>query len=438
MSKPTSPLRGERSTDSSPSQKQATRPLQPLKPLRRGLLRAAASVATLGPGGWAATVLGLSGLHSALARARPSDPAAAQAPASAPAGGRPSPASAPVGAAEAAVNYPAVVPGYRMQFPRDHGAHPAFRTEWWYLTGWLEQGGGEPIGFQVTFFRSRPGVAEALPVPSAARQLIIAHVAVSSPALARLTHDQRVARAAFGLAAASEGQMAVRLDDWRLEMDEHKRIQVRIAAREFTLELELQGGGPALLQGEAGFSRKGPAPAQASYYYSLPNLQVSGRVALGSAAARPVRGQAWFDHEWSSDYLAGQAVGWDWIGINLATGAALMAFRIRGAAGASVWAGATVRHADGREDRHGPSEVVFEPIGQWQSPRSGIRYPVRMRVTVARIAWELRPLMDDQELDDRVGVGTAYWEGAVVAWSGQQRVGRGYLELTGYAGRVEM
>ncbi len=229
-------------------------------------------------------------------------------------------------------DYPPVQADTRLVFPRDHGAHPAYRNEWWYATGWLETPTG-PLGFQVTFFRTRPPLDQANPSRFSPRQLLIAHVALSDPQ--RLRHDQRIARSGFGLAEASGVDTAVNLDDWSLVRGADDVYRVRIPAREFTLELDLRPTQPLLLQGGTGFSRKGPGKTQASHYYSRPQLAVSGNV-VREGVRLAVRGKAWLDHEWSSEILAPGAVGWDWTGINLDDGGALTAFRIRDRRGKPV------------------------------------------------------------------------------------------------------
>ncbi len=335
----------------------------------------------------------------------------------------------------AADGYPDVVPGHVLEFPRDHGAHPAFRTEWWYVTGWLRVDGHD-LGFQVTFFRSRPRIGNDSPSAFAPRQLLFAHAAIADPAVGRLLHDQRAARAGFGLAAAREGATDLVIDDWTMTLAGGV-YRTRIPARELTLELELASTQPILLQGEAGFSRKGPERIQASHYYSRPHLAVSGSLERGAKRA-PVTGSAWLDHEWSSEYLAPEAAGWDWIGLNLDGGGALMAFRIRSKSGTVFWAGGGWRDAGGRVHILAPGEVRFEPLRRWRSPRTDVAYPVAMRVHAGRRVFVLEPMMDDQELDSRASTGTIYWEGAVIAREGDRVAGRGYLELTGYGKPVRL
>ena len=311
--------------------------------------------------------------------------------------------------------YPVVTPGYRFEFPRDHGAHADYRQEWWYVTGWLRTGRGEDLGFQITFFRARPDIESANPSSFTPRQLILAHAALSDPRHGRLRHDERAARTALGLAGSMDGTTKVWVDDWSLELSS-ENYKAQIQARDFSLALEFDAKSKILLQGEQGFSRKGNGPEEASYYYSRPQLRVSG-----TANGSTVTGTAWLDHEWSSQYMAAQASGWDWCGINLDDGGALMAFRMRGKDGRTLYA---------------PQGVSFEPIRMWKSPRTGTEYPVEVMVKTTNGELRLQPLMDDQELDARASTGTIYWEGAVRAYEGKMRagklVGRGYLELTGY------
>jgi predicted secreted hydrolase len=336
----------------------------------------------------------------------------------------------------AAAGYPDVTPGANVRLPVDAGAHPEFRTEWWYVTGWLATGSGEPLGFQVTFFRTRPTPDLENPSAFAGRQVLIAHAAVSDPKRGRLWHDQRILREGFGLAAAATGRTDVHLKDWSLaERDGGFAAMVR--AEDFGFALTLRPRAPPLLNGTGGYSQKGPAPESASLYYSVPQLAVTGT--LERAGRRePVTGAAWLDHEWSSTYLDAEAVGWDWIGLNLDGGGALMAFRIRDARGQPRWAGGTLRQADGTVRILRPEEVSFAPGRRWRSPRTLIEYPVEWQLRAGELALELVPLMDDQESDSRLTTGAVYWEGAVEARSSSRVLGRGYLELTGYGERLRL
>ncbi|CAG1002046.1 hypothetical protein BURK1_02936 [Burkholderiales bacterium] len=331
---------------------------------------------------------------------------------------------------DAGVRYPVVLPGMPIAFPRDHGSHPDFRTEWWYVTGWTSDDAGVERGVQITFFRSRPGIGEASVSAFAPRELLFAHAAVADAATGRLVHDQRAARAGFGLAAASTATTDVRIDRWSLVRD-GDAYRARIDARGFALDLAFRAVQPVLLQGDRGVSSKGPKPGQASGYYSVPQLATGGTIEVGGRTFA-VRGRAWLDHEWSSAYLPAEASGWDWIGVNLDDGGALMAFRMRGRDGGTTWAGGTLRDASGRTRTFAPHEVAFAPGRTWRSPRTGVVYPVTFDVRAGDLAVALEPMMDDQELDARGSVGIVYWEGAVRVRARGLPAGRGYLELTGY------
>jgi len=342
-----------------------------------------------------------------------------------------------VAPATAEVSYPPVVQGVELAFPRDEGAHHDYRVEWWYVTGWLQDESGAPLGFQVTFFRVRPGIGESNPSSFAPRQILFGHAALAEPAHGRLRHAERSARAGFDLAWARAGRTDVRLDDWSLRQDGDRYAAI-VVGEGFSMRLALDRIEPPLLQGERGFSRKGPDPAQASYYYSLPQLDVDGEVVV-EGRTRKVSGVAWFDHEWSSDVMDEQARGWDWIGVNLDDGGALMAFRMRDASGSQHWAAATLRAPDGSERSFAPEDVSWTALRKWRSPRTGAEYPVAWRLRVGDREFEIEPLMDDAELDSRSSTGTIYWEGPVrLREPGGTQLGRGYLELTGYASPLDL
>jgi len=372
--------------------------------------------------------------------------------------------------------YARVDPQHTMRFPRDFGAHPGFRTEWWYVTGWLDGN----RGFQVTFFRARTAHPSSNPSRFAPTQLLFAQAALMLPENGHALHGQRAARIGAPGAAFSEEDANVAIGNWTFSRGADDRYHTVIRDSSFSFDLVLSPPGEPgqeinrpWLQGEQGFSRKGPRPEQASHYYSRPQLRVSGRV-----NDKPVQGTAWFDHEWSSTYLDPLASGWDWTGLNLDDGSALMAFRIRrrgderngdGSAGTSgerstqksteksseknaekstekitekiaegtvtpepLWSYCALRHRDGRIEPLDP--VRFEVLRRWQSPRTTANYPVSVRLVMPGRTLTLEPLFDDQEIDARQSTGTIYWEGAVRVIDGNGLgAGRGYLELTGYS-----
>lgn len=348
---------------------------------------------------------------------------------------------------------PVLHPGEPLRFPQDFGAHPAFRTEWWYLTGslWPQDTAASPptspphrdapLGFQITFFRSRVDAAADSRSAFAARQLVFAHAALTAVAAGRLLHDQRIGRTGFGLVEAREGDTEVLLRDWTLQRSgpaERSVYASRIAARDFTLALRFEQTQPLLLQGEAGFSQKGPRIEQASRYYSHPQLQVSGQLTR-AGRTQAVTGRAWMDHEWSESLLDAEAVGWDWIGMNLDDGGALTAFRLRRADGSTLWAGGSLR-APGQAARNlSPEEVRFTPLRHWTSPATRARYPVAWQVDAAGQRFTVQARTDAQELDSRGSTGSVYWEGLSTLHNASgQAVGSGYLEMTGYASALRL
>jgi predicted secreted hydrolase len=343
-----------------------------------------------------------------------------------------------VGGANAEPSYPSVVPGYQIRLPRDEGSHPQFKTEWWYLTGWLANSAGGPLGFQLTFFRSRTGIDANNPSRFALRQVLFAHLAVSDPKRGALLHYEKSARPGFGLAAAEEGSLDVYIDDWQLRRDGETYRAVAVTDN-LKLDLRLQAQAPPLLQGDDGFSQKGPAASSASYYYSLPQLAATGRIVI-DGREQSVQGRAWFDHEWSGAIVDERAQGWDWVGLNLDDGGALMMFQMRGDRASELWAAAKWRAGNSNQAvTYQPQDVEWKPLRYWRSARTGIRYPIEWQVAVGERVVTLRPLMDDQENDARGSTGTIYWEGAVRAFdAANQPIGRGYLELTGYGEKIRL
>jgi predicted secreted hydrolase len=335
-----------------------------------------------------------------------------------------------------------------MRFPRDFGAHRDTRTEWWYITGYAMQG-ERLFGFQVTFFRSLVPATQGLKSPFAARQLLFAHAAVTDVESGRSQHDQRIARWSglpasedgFGQGFAADENTDLRLGTgpgaWTLRRTENSGYRTRAVADRFTIDLELGTTQPTLLQGRGGLSQKGPRADQVSRYYTEPQMRATGELGIDDRRHRldtpaPGRNAAWLDHEWSDEIMPAGAVGWDWLGINGFDGFSLTAFRLRRADGSALWTGGSWRSAGHLQNFEG-GEVAFEPLRQWTSPHTGVRYPVDFRLTTPAGVFTLHALVDDQELDSRASTGAVYWEGLSELRDGAGRaVGRGYLELTGY------
>ena len=340
-----------------------------------------------------------------------------------------------------------------LRFPADHGSHPDSRTEWWYMTGWLRDAQDRLLGFQITFFRSRVDGTQRLSSRLAARQLLFAHAAITDVTARRFVHEQTMTRwngrpddstSAHERAFARQTDTHIRLPGWDLQRHDGGRYEVRLQQGTLDMLLQAQPSQALLLQGEAGWSRKGPEATQASFYYSQPQLAIEGRVSI-EGQTRQVRGRAWLDHEWSEALLHPQAVGWDWIGINLHDGSALTAFRLRRADGSALWAGGSFRRAGSSASRtpdqvFGPSAVAFLPQRHWSSPTTGIRYPVEWQIQTPAGVFRVKPLLDAQELDSRPTTGAIYWEGLCELYraGNDESVGLGYLEMTGYGERIRL
>jgi predicted secreted hydrolase len=342
---------------------------------------------------------------------------------------------------------PAMVPR-ALRFPRDHGTHNDTRTEWWYLTGHAQDNMGRLFGFQVTFFRSRVDEARSLQSRLAAKHLLFAHAAITDVQGNKLWHDQRIARwngeppAQRERGVFASGQdMQVVLRDWFIRREASGGYSAQVQGGDIGIALQATPTQAILLQGDKGFSRKGPDPAQASFYVSHPQLAVTGKLSVQGQTFK-VSGQAWLDHEWSEALLHPDAVGWDWMGMNLFDGHCITAFQLRRQDGSKLWAGGSFRAAGDAKSptdiyRFSPGEVDWSPQRFWTSPHTRARYPVEWIVRTPADFYTVKAVIDPQELDSRQGTGTVYWEGLSDLFdSNGKHVGRGYLEMTGYAQRL--
>lgn len=328
---------------------------------------------------------------------------------------------------------------YAVRLPADHVSHPAYRIEWWYYTGNLETDRGRRFGYQVTFFRIGIDPTPVNPSKWSVRDLLMAHVAVTDASGGRHLFAERVSRAGVGWAGASQRDLRVWNDDWevRLEYGRH-RLQARDPR--FAIDLLLAEDRPPVLHGDRGFSQKGSSPGNATHYYSLTRMPTEGFLTV-DGERYAVRGDSWMDHEFGTSFLERQQQGWDWFSIQLADGTDLMMFQMRRTDGSldPNSSGTLVRRGQPNA-RLGAKDFTLTPGRLWTSDQSGAKYPVEWRVSIPGDALDLRitPMIDGQELmGPRSGV--SYWEGAIEVEgtrAGQPVKGRGYLEMTGYAGRA--
>lgn len=328
------------------------------------------------------------------------------------------------------------VPGRVLVFPRDHGKHPGFQTEWWYFTGNLNSG-DRSWGFQLTFFR-RSLVKEPTRQLSrwAPRDIYPAHFALTDATNKEFFHAQLISREGPGLAAAAQDDLAVHVRDWSAERV-GEDIHIKAKKDGYALQLVLAAVKPVVLHGSEGYSRKGAADGQASYYYSITRLQATGSLTF-KGVSHQVAGYAWMDHEFGSSILSRDQVGWDWFSLQLDDGSDLMVFHLRKKDGTFEPTFGTFVPADGSAVDLAAHSIIISAGGTWTSPHSGATYPSSWTVEIPseRLSLHISPLVVDQELVTGRSTGVTYWEGAVQVRGkrdGSPVTGRGYTELTGYA-----
>jgi predicted secreted hydrolase len=325
------------------------------------------------------------------------------------------------------------------RFPADHGGHPEFQTEWWYLTGNLADAEGRHFGFELTFFRYAVAPATA-PHETAsawrADQIWMAHFAITDTNEQRFITAERLSRQALGLAGVTLEPLRIWTENWSLEGGEAAgRLALRAEAHDedIDLALELTATQPPVAHGAAGLSRKGPAVGNASYYYSVPRLEARGTIGVEGTTFN-VTGSAWLDREWSTSSLEPGIAGWDWFALHVSDGASLMFYRLRTASGeSSPYSGGSYVSAAGVRTELSAADVALRALDHWTSRATGTRYPTawRLRLASQGLELEIRPYLQQQEID----LSVRYWEGAVHAegLGPQGRVtAQGYLELAGY------
>lgn len=338
--------------------------------------------------------------------------------------------------AQEADAYTQARPGQALTFPHDHGPHPGYRIEWWYLTANLHDPQGQRYGAQWTLFRlaaQPPGVPE--PVSSwQSKQIFMAHMAITTPG----GHQsfQRYSRGGENTVDSRAGvtakPFAAWLDDWSLHSTGDDWLPMEVIARQadYALKLQLQSTTPLVLQGDAGFSPK-HSDGGGSYYYSQPFLKASGQLTIAGQDIQ-VSGEAWLDREWSSQFLQRGQVGWDWFSLHLQNGEKLMLFQLRQPAGSEPavnFLQGNLMAPDGSTTALDPVQIQLEPLEKTQIV--GRNLPLRWRIRLPQIdrQFEIHAAVQDQWMD----VDFPYWEGVViVSGSGPENSGEGYMELTGY------
>ncbi len=318
-------------------------------------------------------------------------------------------------------------------FPRDHGRHDGFKLEWWYFTGNLRDSSGRPFGYQLTFFRSafKP-TAATRPSPWGMNDIYFAHAAISDIAGKTFLYKDRLERARPGLAFSSDQTMEVALLDWSCKLQDGK-IHLSANEKDFAMDLDCSDGRGPVLEGPGGVNVKGHEPGQASYYYSMTRLKTTGVLTV-QGQKFTVDGLSWMDHEFSSDALAKNQVGWDWMGLQLRDGTDLMIYRMRDDKGNTDYLSGTQISVDGKPRYLSQQQLSIAGDLPWKSQASGASYPQRWKVSVAgQPAMIVTSEMPGQELITTSSTKVTYFEGAAsVNDDAGRSIGEGYLEMTGY------
>jgi predicted secreted hydrolase len=336
-------------------------------------------------------------------------------------------------------DYRRALPGWQYEFPRDHGAHPDFRTEWWYYTGNVRAEDGTRFGFKLTFFRNSlaPPGSEAREAPLAAGEVFIAHFAVTNVRERAHVTQERIGRAGFGQGHAAAGTLDVRCGPWHTRLLDDGTIALVGGDGDTRIDLRFAPQKPPAIHGRDGVHQKSAAAGQASHYITFSRMAATGTITW-EGRPREVRGDAWMDHEFGSDPLTESQVGWDWFSIQLASGEDLMLYGMREADGSfTPDSSSSLIARDGTVTELPASAYRIEATGKWKSPHSGATYPMGWRIAIPSqdAVLTVSPVLEDQEMVMRRSTGTVYWEGAVDVggtWRGAPAEGHGYVELVGY------
>jgi predicted secreted hydrolase len=319
-----------------------------------------------------------------------------------------------------------------LRFPADHGPHPQYRSEWWYVTGSLQDDQGQFYGVQFTAFRQAIAPPDPAPHgnPWRTPQVYMAHLALSDTTTSRHLEDQRMVRAHPQLGGARAQPFAVWVDGWTLASSgaAFLPLQLKAESTSFGIDLVMSEGKPIVLQGDQGLSRKGPE--QASYYYSMTRLRTTGRLRLGERTV-DVQGHTWLDREWSTGVLSHGQIGWDWFALQLDQGDDMMVVQLRRQDHTRDSYDNGVRvDPDGTYRVLQAEDFTLTPLNHWRDER-GVRWPIRWRLTLAKPQQTLviQAAFPNQRMDTAI----VYWEGLVYVLDADERaIGRGYMELTGY------
>ncbi len=344
------------------------------------------------------------------------------------------------------------LPSNLLSFPRDYGGHFDHEIEWWYVTGWIDRSINNSAAFQITFFRKKINSEHKKNSSFKLNQLVFAHASIILPEKKQIIFSQRSGRLRKEIIYIDKNDTNIKYEDWFLKRNDDNSYEVQILDSKFKINLSLvpKFNGPnypsLILRGREGLSMKGPSKEYSSMYYSKPHLLVTGKVEIPSRKWK-VEGLAWLDHEWSNSLLAKEAVGWDWLGVNLFDGGSLMAFRIRRSDQTTFWSNFSILDKYGNthpffseknQSKEKQFNIKWKTVKIWESPKSFAKYPVTQELYFGDNFFKFVPLIDNQEIDARLSTGGFYWEGAIDLIYKKNIIGKGFLELTGYSSPLRL
>ena len=332
----------------------------------------------------------------------------------------------------------AALPSWNYEFPKDHGSHPDFKTEWWYFTGNVRTQEGLEFGYQLTFFRQGIIDPQSL-IPKSRfiqRDMKFAHFAVSDLSSKKFRHFQNLSRGAYGEAGFDDEDRLAWIENWTCERTGEHSFRLKAADTGVALDLLLESPRAPVIHGSNGISQKSEGLGRASHYYSLTRMKTKGSIEI-DGRQHLLTGETWFDHEWATNQLAANQTGWDWFSLQLEDGSDLMLFQIRTKEGGrDPYSSGTVVSQSGESQKIRLSDFDLAPVDWWTSPHTKAKYPIAWKISIPNMELTVRARFPDQELASQP---FSYWEGAVTAEGtnhGQPVTGKGYLEMTGYSGRI--
>lgn len=347
--------------------------------------------------------------------------------------------SAPIATTRKSKEFRRALPGYVFQFPQDHRSHNEFKTEWWYYTGHLETPQKKPFGFELTFFRS--GLDTSKQVQTSrwkVDNVYLAHFAVSDLAEKKFLFHSQTNRPGVATAGADQQKYQVWNGGWSATLDGNTHA-LKASQPDYAIDLKLTSAKPPAVHGKNGVSQKANCVGCASHYYSMTRMLAKGTIRRG-AKTLPVEGTVWMDHEFGSNQLTKEQIGWDWFSIQLEDNSEIMLYVMRLKSGQfDPNSSGTIISADGKTEHLSLTDYKIDVEKHWKSSATKANYPAGWHVVIPgrQLDITIEPLLDNQELIGDQTSGISYWEGACKATgtaNGKNISGQAYVELTGYAG----